>query len=89
MRAMDDDDLVRRLSETLGISPREAQRVVGEILAHYGEPIEQFVRRRHEECRRAGQANPEAFATIVAELPGRVVAAPALTERQVRRLIYG
>ena len=84
-----DDELIRHLAQSLGVTHGEAERVIGEVVAFYREPVEAYVRRRHEECRRGGQANPQAFATIVAELPGRVVAAPALTERQVRRVIYG
>ena len=84
-----DDELIRRVAQSLGVTHGEAERVVGEVVAYFCEPLEGYVRRRHEECRRRGLANPQAFATIVAELPGRVVAAPALTERQVRRVIYG
>ena len=36
-----------------------------------------------------GAKNDEIFARIAAELADRVVAAPALTERQLRRLVYG
>jgi hypothetical protein len=86
---VDDEDLTRRLAESLGVSPGEAERVIGEVVAHFHEPIEAYVRRRHQSCRRQGIANPAAFALIGAEVAGRVVAAPALTERQVRRIIYG
>jgi hypothetical protein len=33
--------------------------------------------------------NPEIFAQIHAELARRVVAPPALSERQIRRIVYG
>ena len=89
MSQVNDEDLVRRLAESLGVSHSEAARAVGEVVAHYAEPIEEYVRRRHESCRRQGIANPEAYALIAAEVAGRVVAAPTLTERQVRRMIYG
>jgi hypothetical protein len=86
---VEDDELVQRLADSLGVSPSEAARVVGEVVAHFHEPIEDYVRRRHESCRRQGIANPQAYALIAAEAAGRVVAAPSLTERQVRRIIYG
>jgi len=89
MTDVDDEDLVRRLAESLGVTHTEAERVVGEVVAHFYEPIEAYVRRRHASHRRQGIANPEAFSMIVSEASGRVVAAPALTERQVRRIIYG
>jgi hypothetical protein len=86
---VDDEDLIRRLADSLGVSLSEAERVVGEVVAYFGEPLEAYVRRRHAACQRQGRPNPETFSLIVAELAGRVVAAPALTERQVRRIIYG
>ena len=36
-----------------------------------------------------GLSNPEAFERIALELPGRRVVAPRLTQRQIRRVIYG
>jgi hypothetical protein len=47
------------------------------------------VRRRHRELQAAGRTNAEIFGRIAAELAGRPVAAPALSERQLRRIVYG
>ena len=41
------------------------------------------------ELKTYGARNDEIFARIAAELADRVVAAPELTERQLRRLVYG
>ena len=54
-----------------------------------GQPVEDFVRRRHAFHRLYGKRNPEIFALIAGELAGRLVAAPPLSERQLRRIIYG
>jgi hypothetical protein len=86
---MVDDDIVRRVAESLGVTEGEARRVVGDVIAYYHEPLETYVKRRHEECRRQGKPNAETYSLIAAEIGDRVVAAPALTERQVRRIIYG
>ena len=86
---MDDEILVRHLSESLAISPAEAARVVGEVIAFYREPVEDVVRRRHAACKLRGLSNAEIFPLIVSELNRRLVAAPALSERQVRRIVYG
>jgi hypothetical protein len=51
--------------------------------------VEDYVRRRHAHLKTYGARNDEIFARIAEELAGRVVAAPALTERQLRRLVYG
>jgi hypothetical protein len=75
--------------ERSGVSRGVAARVVAEVLAYFSETGEEFVRRRHRELQRDGVPNPESFATIARELAARRVAGPVLSERQVRRVIYG
>ncbi len=82
-------ELVRRVAESAGLSRHEARRVLGDVVAYFAEPVEVVVRRRHTELKRAGLKNPEIFAQITTELTGRVVAAPPLSERQLRRIVYG
>lgn len=83
-----DPDLVAHLVATTGLAPAEAERVVEDVVAFHAEPVEDYVRRRHAHLKTYGARNPEIFARIAAELAERVVAAPRLTERQLRRLIY-
>ena len=84
-----DETLLRHVVATTGLSSAEAARLVGDVLAFHAEPVETYVRRRHAELRTHGARNPEIFARIARELTTRVVAAPDLSERQLRRLIYG
>jgi len=84
-----DPDLVDRIATSTGLSPAEAARVVGDVIAFHAEAVEDYVRRRHAELKTYGAKNPEIFARIAEELAGRVVAAPELSERQLRRLVYG
>jgi hypothetical protein len=84
-----DPDLVARVADSSGLSEPEAARVIGDVLAHYREPVEGYVRRRHAALQLYGTRNPEIYRTIAHELRERVVAAPDLTERQLRRIIYG
>ena len=84
-----DPELIARVSDSSGLTRSEAARVVGDVLAHYAEPVEAYVRRRHGELQLHGTRNAEAFRIIQAELRSRLVAAPTLTERQLRRVIYG
>ena len=60
-----------------------------DVLAFHAEPVEDYVRRRHAQLKTYGARNDEIFARLAAELDGRVVAAPGLSERQLRRLVYG
>jgi hypothetical protein len=84
-----DPALVDHLVATTGLTPTEAARVVEDVVAFHAEPVEVYVRRRHGELKTYGAKNPEIFARIADELASRVVAAPPLTERQLRRLVYG
>ncbi|NNU26735.1 hypothetical protein [Isoptericola sediminis] len=84
-----DPELVARIAATTGLTASEGARVVEDVLAWYAEPVEDYVRRRHASLRAAGHRNDAVYARIVAELRARVVAAPVLTERQVRRIVTG
>ncbi|WP_425576873.1 hypothetical protein [Nocardioides conyzicola] len=84
-----DPDLVARIAASTGLTASEAARVVEDVIAFHAEPVEDYVRRRHAQLKTYGAKNPEIFARIAAELADRVVAAPDLTERQLRRLVYG
>ncbi len=84
-----ESELVERVVASTGLSPAEAARVVEDVVAFHAEPVEDYVRRRHAHLKTHGAKNPEIFARIAEELADRVVAAPALTERQLRRLVYG
>lgn len=82
-------DLVRHLAATTGLTPAEAQRVVEDVLAFHAEPVDDVVRRRHAQLKTYGARNAEIFERIAGELEHRVVAAPRLSERQLRRIVYG
>ncbi|MET0132500.1 MAG: hypothetical protein ABW215_02795 [Kibdelosporangium sp.] len=82
-------DLVRHVVASTGLAPETAARVVADVVAYFGETAEQFVRRRHVELRRRHYGNARIWPVIAAELAERRVAAPALSERQLRRMVYG
>lgn len=83
-----DPELVERVVASTGLTPGEAARLVEDVLAFHAEPVEDYVRRRHAELQTYGAHNPEIFQRISGELADRLVAAPRLTERQLRRIIY-
>jgi len=88
-RVMREAELVDRVASSTGLTPAEAARVVDDVVAWYCEPVDDYVRRRHAHHRLYGKRNTEIFALIADELSGRLVAAPSLSERQMRRIIYG
>jgi len=75
--------------EGSGVSRGQAARLVDDVLAYFSETTEEFVRRRHRELQQDGIANAEGFVVIADELAQRRVAGPRLSERQIRRVIYG
>lgn len=82
-------ELVDHLVHTTALSEGEARRVVAEVSAYFAEPTHALVRRRHVELASAGLTNPAIFERIAAELASRLVAAPTLSTRQLRRIVYG
>jgi hypothetical protein len=88
-RPVDDADIIDRVASSTGLPTGVAARVVDDVVAFYREDVESYVRRRHARLQAYGMKNPEIFATIADELTRRVVAAPPLTQRQLRRIVYG
>jgi hypothetical protein len=84
-----DRTLVAHLVATTELTETEATRVVEDVLAFHAEPVEAYVRRRHAELKTYGARNCEIFGRLAEELAHRVVAAPVLSERQLRRIVYG
>jgi DNA-directed RNA polymerase subunit F len=84
-----DPVLVDRIVTSTGLTAAEAARVVEDVIAFHAEPVDEYVRRRHAHLKTYGAKNPDIFARIAEELADRVVAAPELTERQLRRIVYG
>ena len=72
-----------------GVARGDAARIVAEVLSYFSETAEAFVRRRHRELQSERLTNSQSFTVIAEELASRRVAPPQLSERQIRRVIYG
>ena len=83
------DDLIAHLVRSTPLDAGEAARVVAEVVGYFAEQLPDYVRRRHAELKTYGARNSEIFGRLAEELADRVVAAPALSERQLRRIVYG
>jgi polyhydroxyalkanoate synthesis regulator phasin len=90
---MADDDLqplIDRIAATTPLGAEEARRVVQDVIAYLSEAPEAYVRRRHQELKHAAALRNDAiFDRLAEELSRRVFAAPRLSARQIRRMIYG
>ncbi len=62
---------------------------MAEVLAHLDETVEAYLRRRHRELQAEGRANAEIFAVLAEEVGSRPFAVRSMSERQIRRAIYG
>jgi hypothetical protein len=82
-------ELVAYLVRTTRLSPTEAARVVNEVLSFLAETPESFVRRRHHALQAEGLSNSAIFTQLAIELREWRFRAGSLSERQIRRLIYG
>jgi len=81
-------DLARYLAASTGLPQPTAVRVIADVATYFNETIEEFVRRRHTELQRSQHKNDEIWRLIAAELGQRRFPAPALSERQLRRIVY-
>ncbi|MTD55216.1 hypothetical protein [Amycolatopsis pithecellobii] len=84
-----DQQLVRHIAGSTGLPTAVAERVIADVIAYYRETVEEFVRRRHGELQARGRKNAEIWQVVAAELAERPVGAGELTERQLRRIVYG
>ena len=82
-------ELVDHLCRHSNLTPVAAARLIDEVLAFYDEPTASFIQRRHYELQKAGLANAVIYAQIAEELKHHRFKAEPLTERQIRRTIYG
>ena len=92
MRPMADlDDFAAHLARHTRLSPADARRLLDEVIALLAaDTVESFVVRRHRELKEAeGERNETIYRRIADEVAARPFATAPLTERQIRRLIYG
>jgi hypothetical protein len=82
-------DLVRYLAASTGLPQPTAVRVIADVATYFSETVEEFVRRRHLELQQHQRRNQEIWPLIAAELGQRRFAVPGLSERQLRRIVYG
>lgn len=83
------EELLQHLCYSSRLTADEARHLVAEVLAFYAEPLEDFVRRRHLELQSQGHNNKHIYSQLQQELEQRRFPASLLSERQIRRMIYG
>jgi hypothetical protein len=83
-------DLISNVATSTGLPEATASRVVADVAAYFGETVDEFVRRRHAELQdKTKKRNDDIWPQLAAELHGRRFRAEELSERQLRRIVYG
>jgi len=82
-------ELLTHIAALTALSESEASRLLDEILNYYSESLEDFVARRHRELQAEGHSNSRIFARLSEEVQRLRFPPPSLSERQIRRMIYG
>jgi hypothetical protein len=79
----------RRVASLFGLDAPMADAITREVIDALSESVDGYVIHRHAELRRAGLANEAIFEAIRSEIAELRFRAPDLSERQIRRRIYG
>ena len=82
-------DLVRHVAMSTGLDEATATRVVADVMAYFGQTVEEYVVQRHENLKSRNRKNDEIWPLIMGELKTRRFTADELSERKLRRMVYG
>ena len=84
-----EEDLLLHLRAVTGMSESLLSKILEETRAWYAKDLRTWIRDRHRELQRQGLRNREIYPKLQAEMRGILVQPAPLTERQIRRMIYG
>jgi hypothetical protein len=83
-------DLVRHVARSTGLDDATASRVVADVMAYFGQTVEEYVVQRHGDLKGRNRKNDEIWPLIMGELKTRrFKAGDELSERKLRRIVYG
>tara|TARA_Y100001968_G_C19206294_1_gene642459 strand:+ start:445 stop:726 length:282 start_codon:yes stop_codon:yes gene_type:complete len=77
------------LLSIVNITESELDKIVSNLVDHWSETLSEFVTRRHKELQRSRIPNRIAYGRICDEVSARRFPIAPLSERQVRRILYG
>lgn len=84
-----EEELLQHLRLVTGLDQVVLEKIVGEIGAWFDEDLAAWVRRRHRELHRQGLRNREIYPRLKEDARGIRVRPGPLSERQIRRIVYG
>jgi hypothetical protein len=81
-------DLVRHVAISTGLDEATAARVVADVLAYFGQTVDEYVVQRHQELKDRNHKNDAIWPRLADELKTRRFKADEVSERQLRRMVY-
>lgn len=81
--------LLEHLHAVTGLEESTVAKIVADIHTWYGQELAEWLRSRHAELQRQGLRNRDIYRLLQNEATEILIRPPALTERQIRRAIYG
>jgi hypothetical protein len=82
-------DLIRHVAMSTGLDEATASRVVADVVAYFGQTVEEYVIERHEDLKSRNHRNDDIWPLITDELKHRRFRPSELSQRQLRRIVYG
>ena len=82
-------ELVRHVARSTGLDEATASRVVADVMAYFGQTVEEYVTSRHEDLKTRNRKNDDIWPLITGEIRDRRFRAGELSQRQLRRIVYG
>ena len=82
-------DLIRHVAATTGLDEATASRVVADVMAYFGQTAQEYVIKRHQDLKSRNRKNDDIWPLIADELKARRFKPGELSERQLRRMVYG
>jgi hypothetical protein len=82
-------DLVGHVARSTGLDEATASRVVADVMAYFAQTVEEYVRHRHAYLKSRNHKNDDIWPLIAGEVNARRFRAGELSERQLRRMVYG
>ena len=82
-------ELVRHVAQSTGLDEATAARVVADVMAYFGQTVEEYVVKRHQDLKSRNRKNDDIWPLIADELKARRFKSGEFSERQLRRMVYG
>jgi hypothetical protein len=79
----------KHISASFNLDDEQVEKLFDEFNACFHETAPDYVRRRHGELKSEGLKNESIYPRLLDEITRRRFSAGNLTERQIRRIIYG